>query len=209
MDWKKITALLLVLGILLFIPLKCNNKLKDKYEVLKEQYDTQKKELEIVSEKRQKEKDSLEFVISQREVYNNVLIKENISLLDRISSVKNRTFTAPKDLIGLVGYFNNRTGTKENIVLGNKVGLGQFSAVKVVTDLEEGDKAIEIVPLQIEVIKNQDTIIGNLNKDKEDLNILIVSAEDEIQKREELQEAGESAHAGEYLRGCHKFKLQR
>lgn len=188
MDWKKITALLLVLGILLFIPLKCNNKLKDKYEVLKEQYDTQKKELEIVSEKRQKEKDSLEFIISQREVYNNVLIKENISLLDRISSVKNRTFTAPKDLIGLVGYFNNRIGTKENIVLGNKVGLGQFSAVKVITDLEEGDKAIEIVPLQIEVIKNQDTIIGNLNKDKEDLNILIVSAEDEIQKREELQD---------------------
>jgi len=188
MDWKKITALLLVLGILLFIPLKCNNKLKDKYEVLKEQYDTQKKELEIVSEKRQKEKDSLEFIISQREVYNNVLIKENISLLDRISSVKNRSFTTPKDLIGLVSYFNNRIGTKENIVLGNKVGLGQFSAVKVITDLEEGDKAIEIVPLQIEVIKNQDTIIGNLNKDKEDLNILIVSAEDEIQKREELQD---------------------
>ena len=93
--------------------------------------------------KRQKEKDSLEFVISQREVYNNVLIKENISLLDRISSVKNRTFNTPKDLIGLVGYFNNRVGTKENVVLDNKVGLGQFSATKVVTDLEEVRRKVQ------------------------------------------------------------------
>lgn len=187
-----IIAVVIILGIQ-----KCNNDkyqmLKGEYGILEEQYNTQKKELETISEKRQKEKDSLNFIISQREVTNNLLTKENTSLRDKISAIKDRPFSVPKNLEGLVLYFNERYQTKENIIVEDKVGLGLFTAMDVSSELEEGDKAIEIIPLQVEVIKNQDTIIDNLNKDKKDLNVLIASAEDEIQKRKKLQEAGEKS----------------
>ena len=187
-----IIAVVIILGIQ-----KCNNDkyqmLKGEYGILEEQYNTQKKELETISEKRQKEKDSLNFIISQREVTNNLLTKENTSLRDKISAIKDRPFSVPKNLEGLVLYFNERYQTKENIIVEDKVGLGLFTAMDISSELEEGDKAIEIIPLQVEVIKNQDTIIDNLNKDKKDLNVLIASAEDEIQKRKKLQEAGEKS----------------
>lgn len=187
-----IIAVVIILGIQ-----KCNNDkyqmLKGEYGILEEQYNTQKKELETISEKRQKEKDSLNFIISQREVTNNLLTKENTSLRDKISAIKDRPFSVPKNLEGLVLYFNERYQTKENIIVEDKVGLGLFTAMDVSSELEEGDKAIEIIPLQVEVIKNQDTIIDNLNKDKKDLNVLIASAEDEIQKRKKLQEAREKS----------------
>ena len=187
-----IIAVVIILGIQ-----KCNNDkyqmLKGEYGILEEQYNTQKKELETISEKRQKEKDSLNFIISQREVTNNLLTKENTSLRDKISAIKDRPFSVPKNLEGLVLYFNERYQTKENIIVEDKVGLGLFTAMDISSELEEGDKAIEIIPLQVEVIKNQDTIIDNLNKDKKDLNVLIASAEDEIKKRKKLQEAGEKS----------------
>ena len=45
--------------------------------------------------------------------------------------------------------------------------------------------------MQESVIKNQDTIISNLNKDKVDLSLVISSAENEITERKKLQEIAE------------------
>ena len=81
----------------------------------------------------------------------------------RIQDLRNKPVSVPKDLNSLVIYFNQRYKTIENKVVDNKVGLVEDVAKDVVVEIEEGDRDIETVSLQEGVIKNQDTIISNIN----------------------------------------------
>ena len=190
LNYKRISLILLILVIILFITQMCNNtdRLQGQYDILKKQLSEQKQVVKETEEKRLQEKDSLLFVISQRNIENDLLYSENDGLKKRIQNLKNKPISVPKDLNGLVTYFNQRYKTIENKVVDNKVGLVEYVAKDVVVEIEEGDRAIETVSLQESVIKNQDTIISNLNKDKVDLSLVISSAENEITERKKLQE---------------------
>ena len=83
-------------------------------------------------------------------------------------------------------HFNERYKTTENKVVVDKVGLTEDTATDVVYELEEGDKAMLIVPIQEEVIKSQDSVIVNLNKDKQDLKTMNASSEQELLQTEKL-----------------------
>lgn len=187
-------GILVVVAIILLLQ-KCNNdkyqQLKGKYEILKVDYNKQKETISNISSARKKEKDSLNFQISQRETANIILEKEVILLKGTIADIKSRPNKQPKDLQGLVDYFNEEFETNENIIIGDKVGLGQNTATDVTWELEEGKKAIEILPILEEVNKNQEQIIENQAKDKADLSTMLISAEEEIKKQEELQETAE------------------
>ena len=76
-------------------------------------------------------------------------------------------------------------------VIENKVGLGLDTAMDVASDLEEGFRCAEIIPLKDEQLKNKDSIINNLNKDKVDISTSLTSAEKQIEKQKELQKTGE------------------
>ena len=193
LNYKRISLVLLILVILAIIPHFCNNtdRLQGQYDILKKQLSEQKQIVKETEEKRLKEKDSLLFVISQRNIENDFLYSENNGLKKRNKDLKNKPISVPKDLNGLVVYFNQRYKTIENKVVDNKVGLVEDVAKDVVVEIEEGDRAIETVSLQEGVIKNQDTIISNLNKDKADLSLVISSAEKEISERKKLQEMSE------------------
>ena len=193
LDYKRISLILLILVIILFITQMCNNtdRLQGQYDILKKQLSEQKQIVKETEEKRLQEKDSLLFVISQRNIENDLLYSENDGLKKRIQDLKNKPVSIPKDLNGLVTYFNQRYKTNENKVVDNKVGLVEDVAKDVVVEIEEGDRAIETVSLQESVIKNQDTIISNLNKDKVDLSLVVSSAENEITERKKLQEMAE------------------
>ena len=192
MNYKRIAILLLILVIIASITLKCNNdklnRLKGQYDVLKEQYSVQKKTVSNLSLAREKEKDSLNFQISQREVQNDFLRQENNNLKGDIQNIKNRPVKAPKGLDNLTEYFNDRYSTKENSIVSGKVGLGEDTAMDVTSDLEEFDKVVEIVPIQEQVIKNQDSTIVNLEKDKVDLKTQVKSAEELIKEQKELND---------------------
>ena len=71
------------------------------------------------------------------------------------------------------------------------MGLGITTAYKASYELEEKDILIEIVEIKDEQIQNKDALIFNLNQDKEDLNSLYSSAEEEIERRKELQNIAE------------------
>ena len=193
LNYKRISLILLILVIILFITQMCNNtdRLQGQYDILKKQLSEQKQVVKETEEKRLQEKDSLLFVISQRNIENDLLYSENDDLKKRIQDLRNKPISVPKDLNGLVTYFNQRYKTIENKVVDNKVGLVEDVAKDVVVEIEEGDRAIETVSLQESVIKNQDTIISNLNKDKVDLSLVVSSAENEITERKKLQEMSE------------------
>ena len=192
LDYRKTTIVLVILLIMLLTITTCiGNKLsglEGEYKVLKSNYEAQKSVVSNLSSARQKEKDSLNFVISQREVENSFLRDENNKYKEDIQKIKNRPVKTPKGLENLTQYFNDRYKTKENVVVSNKVGLAEESAMDTVSELEEFDKVVEIVPLQENIIKNQNTTISNLEKDKVDLKTQISSAEDLIEEQKKLNE---------------------
>lgn len=188
LNYKRISGILLILVILLIIPHMCNNtgELEGQYKELKKQYNAQK---ELVKQKesiRKKEKDSLTDEIKTREWENKDLISENNRLRDKIKDQPK--INVPRDVVGLVKYFNARYKTNENKVVENKVGLIEEVAYDVSYELEEGDRAVETIKAQDTIINNQETIITNLNKDKTDINAMLQSAEDVISEQNKLQE---------------------
>ena len=192
LDYRKITIVLVILLIMLTTITTCiGNKLSElegEYKVLKEHYNEQKSLVSTVSSARLKEKDSLNFQISQREVQNSFLRDENNKYRTSIQDIVKRPVKTPKGLENLTQYFNDRYKTKENIIISDKVGLAEDTATDVVVELEEGDKALEIIPLQENIIKNQDSVISNLEKDKVDLKTQVSSAENLIEEQKKLNE---------------------
>jgi predicted nucleic acid-binding Zn-ribbon protein len=173
----------------------CNNnkyqQLQGEYNVLKENYTNQQKDAVAFEAFRLREKESLQKEIDKRVLINKELSDTNKSLEGRIKSINCRVFTISKSLDNLVYYYNNMYGTNENKVVDNKIGLGLGTAMDVANDLEEGFRCAEIIPLKDEQLKNKDSIITNLNKDKVDISTSLTSAEKQIEKQKELQKTGE------------------
>lgn len=190
LNYKRISFVLLILVILAIIPHFCNNtdRLQGQYDILKKQLSQQKQIVKETEEKRLKEKDSLLFYIHQREISNSFLTAENNKLKERIKSLNSKTHVKIKGLENLVNYFNERYKVLNNVIVDNKVGLTEETASDVTWELDEFDKVVEVSTLQESVIKKQDSVISNLNKDKVDLSLVISSAENEILERKKLQE---------------------
>lgn len=194
-NYKKIIiGVIILLGILL-ITQKCNNnrynQLKGKYEILEEQYKKQKDGVKVFEENRIKEKDSLSKEIDKREKDNKDLSYQNSSLESKIKTLSNKKIVVPKDVEGLVKYFNERYKTNENKVVENKVGLSEFTAMDVSYELEEGDNLVAIDSMKTIQLQNKDTQIVNLEKDKTDIKTQLTTAEQDILNRKALQEAAD------------------
>jgi len=171
-----------------------NNKLQElqgEYTILEKQFTTQKENVVLLEEYRKKEKDSLTKAISARETENKKIRYYNRTLQDKIDGIKKRPFKVPTDLKTSVAYYNTQYKTNENKVVEDKVSLGLTTSTAIITDLEEGFKCEEIIPLKDEQLKNKDVEIVNLSKDKEDLTVLVSSAEKTITADKELQKSAE------------------
>ena len=138
-----------------------------------------------------KEKDSLDLEIKKREKLNKDLSYQNSTLESKIKTLSNKKIVVPKDVQGLVKYFNERYKTNENKVVENKVGLTEFTAMDVSYELEEGDNLIAIDSMKTIQLKNKDTQIVNLEKDKTDIKTQLTTAEEDILKRKELQKSAD------------------
>ncbi len=147
------------------------NQLKGEYKELNKDYIKQKDGVAVFQKNRIIEKDSLNNEIFKREKQNVFLSNDNKKLQDRINSIQNRK-------------------QKVEPIDGSKP-LGEQKAKEITIALEEGDKCLEIIPLKNQQLANQEKQITNLEKDKNDLKTELSTAEQEIIKRQLLQESGD------------------
>lgn len=189
-----IVILLLIVGVFFTLQTCSNNKyheLKGEYTILKENYQKQKDGVIVAEINRLEKKKFFDSEIKKRELVNVKLSSDNLILQKKIDALKSKKFIVPKDAIQLKEYFNKRYKTEENSILEDKIKMALETAQDIAIELEEGDQCLDIIPLKDKQINNQETIITNLGFDKKDLKIQLTFAEDEIQKRKELQTIGE------------------
>lgn len=188
-------GVIIILFLAFFFYSRYNNnqyqQLKGEYKILEEQYSKEKDGVKVFEANRIKEKDSLTAEINKREKTNTQLSFTNSLLEDKINAILSKSFTAPKSLEGLVLYYNTVYNTTENKVIEDKVALGITTATDVSNDLEEGFRASEALPLKNEQLANKDKQIYNLEKDKIDLNTQLVSAEQDVINRKELEKTAD------------------
>lgn len=166
-------------------------RLQGEYTILKAQYEAQKENVKLLDDFRKKEKDSLSNAITLREEENRKLRLRERTLQDKIDGIKKRPVKLPTNLKTSVAYYNVEYKTVENEVVGDKVGLGLDTSIKVIEDIENGKKCEEIVVLKDEQLSDKDSVIVNLETDKKDLSVLVFSAESQIYAEKKLNELGE------------------
>lgn len=177
-------GLMIIFSFFLFLLLfnKCNNKEIQKVDTkeLREKVKEEKKE-------RETKKDSSFIEIQKRVAINTDLQKQNELLQLEIIKLKNKQFVVNKDLVSLVEFFNEHYSTTNNKVSGNYVGLDLDTAMGVIDDVSEGYNCGLTLEFKDAQLKNKDTVIENLNKDKVAVTSLLMLAEKEIANRETLQ----------------------
>ena len=177
-------GLMIIFSFFLFLLLfnKCNNKEIQKVDTkeLREKVKEEKKE-------RETKKDSSFIEIQKRVAINTDLQKQNELLQLEIIKLKNKQFVVNKDLVSLVDFFNEHYSTTNNKVSGNYVGLDLDTAMGVIDDVSEGYNCGLTLEFKDAQLKNKDTVIENLNKDKVAVTSLLMLAEKEIANRETLQ----------------------
>ena len=177
-------GLMIIFSFFLFLLLfnKCNDKEVQKVDTkeLREKVKKEKKE-------RETKKDSSFVEIQKRVAINTNLQKQNELLQLEINKLKNKQFVVNKDLVSLVDFFNEHYSTTNNKVSGNYVGLGLDTAMGVIDDVSEGYNCGLTLEFKDAQLKNKDTVIENLNKDKVAVTSLLMLAEKEITNRETLQ----------------------
>jgi len=187
--WKEVLAVI----VLILIVRGCVNNqeqvLKGESKQLKQQKELLQKQVDSLSLLRVKEKDSVFNVFAAKKVENERLNSTNKKLLSQIESIKKKRieFKTPTDLEGFAVYFNSRYKTDENKVVENKVGLGDYTARDVTSELESGDECWQVDSVKTVLISNKDIELKNKDVEIKGFSLLLNSAEKEIKERENLQ----------------------
>lgn len=166
-------------------------QLKNQYDILNTQYNLQKDKVDEISEFRKKYQDSISNIIAEREK----IIKDSENLIEeiekKIKDIKRKKISVPKDIPGLVDYFNTRYSTEENVVIEDKVGLTKDIAYNVSYELEDKDNITVISSLKDQQIEVKDSIIHHLDGTNKDLFSMLNLAEKEIDERKILENISE------------------
>lgn len=188
---KNVLSITVAVIITIFLMQKCNNEKLNKaegaYKELEKRFNKQKDGVKVIKEQRILVEDSLKEVLNKRDQKINTL-KNEVSILQ---NKKYKPVVVPKDVKGLVEYFNDRYNTKENTFINNKVALTEFVAYDVSFELEEGDNLRELVVDQGQIISKQKEIITETENKVKDKDVIIDFRGKELQAREELQTLAE------------------
>ena len=180
----KFLSITLIVVTLLVVLFFISESLVNRYQTLigeknlmEKQIEQQKQKIDSLENIRLRQRDSLTIEIRNREFINEQLryLLDNNQKL--IKDIKERPIYIPKTLEGYTNYFNSRYETNENTNDENQILLQKNTTTKVIQDLENGDKAVEILPIQQEQLLAQTDIIKNLEYDKKDMKSLNTSLE--------------------------------
>jgi hypothetical protein len=176
-NWK-ISIVVIIALFLLFA--KCSNdryhQLKGEYSILEKNYETQKDGVKILEQKRVEVTDSLNNIIKNR--------KDRIQTVYKTIRVLE---AAKKDKVskeGLASYFNERYSVSSTALVNDSLRMEVCVAQDVSSELEEGDRAVEISKHKDTIISEQDCII----KEKD---LVLFAAEKEIEARKQLEKSAE------------------
>lgn len=128
-------------------------------------YPNQKQVVKVIADERQKIVDSLNAEIQQRDIATQQLMFINDRLESQVASIKSTV-----KVIHVPVYKTGKT-------------VIDYSKVN---DLSDCKKLITVIPIQDSIITNQDSIIKNLGKDKENFKTQVIFAEQEIKERKKL-----------------------
>lgn len=103
-----------------------------------------------------------------------------------IERLKSKKIEVPKDVQGLVLFFNDRYQTKLNEVVNNKVGLSEETAYDVSFELSEFDNQVEILKNKDKIIFAQDSINTNLTVEIKGFEKSMLLYETEIKAKDNL-----------------------
>ena len=188
-------AIGIIILILLF--LKCENnkyqQLKGEYGVLKEQYKTKKNEVVKIETERLKEKDSLnkENIIlqnSQKESEQRIAELESRIKDDEAKGKKDSERIKNLSYSETAKEYNTIYQTNQAIATNNSVDLKGDLPVRVLTTVYEAVNCIQVSKKKDSVIVEQRSVITNSEKEKTNLNLQVISAEQEIEARKGLGE---------------------
>lgn len=190
----------LILSILILILIlglgKCGvnkyNQLKGQYQILSEDYENRKSEVNTIENQRIKERDSLKILLSQRNSQIDSLKDKNYILSNKIVKESKRETIVPKTIMESVEFFNDRYITKENTGSEDKVELVLWTSQEAIKELQERDIYKNVTLLQNEKIINLEDIVIYLENNSNDLNSMLLSSERELQQRKELQELADA-----------------
>jgi hypothetical protein len=182
----------LALALLIFVFLYNNttrrfDRLEGQHDILKEEYSKKKGGVIVSNKKYVFIVDSIKKEIYKKDFENKALKDSNKNLEEKIASILNSPKKLPKDLAGLVAFYNQRYSTSKNTAVGDKVGLEVETAMDVSSELEEGDRLAEVLPLKDKQLKNLDTTVVNLNNQKKMLAHTLLLSEEQIKEYQELQ----------------------
>jgi len=182
-----VVALLLVLFFISESLVHRYHTLIGEKNLMEKQIEQQKQKIDSIEDIRLRQKDSLSIEIRNREFINEQLKYLLANNQKIIKEIEERPIYIPKTLEGYTNYFNSRYVTNENTNDENQILLQKNTTTKVIQDLENGDKAIEILPIQQEQLLAQTDIIKNLEYDKKDMQSLNTSLELSVKEYVELE----------------------
>lgn len=189
-------VIFLALALLIFIFLYNNttrrfDRLEGQHDIIEKDYLNKKDGVAVANKRYVFIVDSIKKELHKKDLENSRLKESNEKLEEKITDILKAPKNLPKDLVGLVAFYNQRYVTTKNTVVGDKVGLEIETAVDVSNDLVEGDRLAEVLPLKDKQLKNLDTTITNLNSQKKMLSYTLSLSEEQIKNYQDLQKLAE------------------
>lgn len=176
-----ICVLILLLSVL-YITRYCgtHNNAKDNYEDL---YNKESAKVDSLYRLRLKEKDSLQKLIDNRNRENILLTEEKEDLKKTIKSIYNKENYKPITLVASMEYLSDRYDTDSLSVEDNRLKVDFETSLNIISELEDKDKLEDVTLLQQEIINNDSLIINNLNNNFLDLKMQLLAAEEDVNRR--------------------------
>lgn len=189
-----------VLAILLLSVWTCSNNrqktLQGEYNILKEQYQTQKDGVKVIEESRRKEKDSINKENKKLQEETIQSEKRVAQLEDNIQSLRKQTQKQKEQLknmsyVQLAQEINKEFNSNEASATNNSVDLKGDLPGLVLEIVYDANECQAIVTDKDKQLKEKDSQIDNTKRELKNTSVLLFSAEKEIKAKDLLQQTAD------------------
>ena len=193
---KIITGVVIVAILLLIWQNHNSNKyqqLKGEYDVLKEQYETEKDGVVIAETNRVRERDSL---VGENKILEDLKEKSNAKIASLEKKIKDRENQGTKSrekiknysLVQVAQEIDNIYKVNQATATETSVNLEGDLSKRVLQTVYEAEECQDVVTDKDSIIEEQKTIIVNYEKEVVNVGAMLDSAEKQIKQQKELQE---------------------
>lgn len=198
-QYKREIIIVVLVILLLSVGFCSHNRqktLQGEYNILKEQYQTQKDGVKVIEESRHREKDLLNKENKKLEEKTNSSEKRVVELYDNIQKLKKQTQKQKEQLknmsyVELAQEINIQFNSNEASATSNSVDLKGDLPSKVLEVVYDANECQYVVASKDEQLKEKDIQIGNTKQELKNTVSMLFSAENEIEQKDLLQETAD------------------